>query len=265
MGELGSGVRRRLEAVGRAHGFGPEATLCLHRALAAGGGMAQFSHPELGGLGQWAGGGMTMIGEMGNPALRRRVGALCAALAAEAGRAAPDPVGDAPDRGAAAWWPAGLGTPASSGAQGDAAYAWFPQARRLAVRHAGGVAVYDTAGHAISGLSQDGGAAPSLRLHAGGREIALSDLALAGEPGRGWTRPCVAEAPPAGEAEVPGGAAATGAVREGPGEAAGVPARIAERGDDPIVLIERLSALQARGVLTEQEFAAKKTELLARV
>ena len=258
MGELGSGVRLRLEAVGRAHGFGPDATLCLHRALAAGRGMAQFSHPELGGLGQWAGGGMTMIGEMGNPELRRRVGALCAALAAEAGR---DAAGEAPDRAAASWWPAGLGTPASSGAQGDAAYAWFPQARRLAVRHAGKVAVYDTAGHAISGLSQDGGAAPALRLHAGGREIALSDLALADAPGRGWTPPRVVEAPPADVAEARAGVAAADAVREDPG----VAARPAEQGHDPISLIERLSALRARGVLTEQEFAAKKTELLARV
>ena len=61
MGGLGTGMDRRLEAVGRAHGFSLAATLCLHRALAAGGGMAQFSHPELGGLGQWAGGGMIMI------------------------------------------------------------------------------------------------------------------------------------------------------------------------------------------------------------
>lgn len=185
---------------------------------------------------------MIMIGEMGNPELRRRVGALCAALVAETGRAAPDGAVDASDRGAAAWWPAALGTPASSGTQGDAAYAWFPQARRLAVRHGGGVAVYDTAGHVISGLSQDGGMVPALRLHAGGREIALSDLAVTDEPGRGWTPPRVVEASPAGEA-----------------------ARVAEHGHDPIALIERLSALRASGVLTEQEFAAKKTELLARV
>ncbi len=81
MSEPAPETLRRLEAVAHAHGFGVAAALCVHRALAAGHGMAQFSHPELGGLGQWAG-GMTMIGEMGNPELRRRVGALCVALAA---------------------------------------------------------------------------------------------------------------------------------------------------------------------------------------
>ncbi len=195
MGELGSGVHPRLDAVGRAHGFSLAATLCLHRALAAGGGMAQFSHPELGGLGQWAGGGMIMIGEMGNAALRRRVGALCAELAAlpvaETGRVDPGVAGPAgsatataefavPASDAGPWWPIGLGRPSSSGAQDGVAYAWFPQARRLAVRRGDSVAVYDTGEHGITGLSQAGSAA-SLRLRAGAREIELSELAEVGK------------------------------------------------------------------------------------
>jgi hypothetical protein len=43
--------------------------------------MPQFSHPELGGPGQWPHGGMTMIGEMFNDALKTKVKQLCAELA----------------------------------------------------------------------------------------------------------------------------------------------------------------------------------------
>lgn len=99
----GADTRQRIEDLGRAHGFGAQATLCLHRALVAGGGMAQFSHPELGGLGQWAGGGMVMIGEMGNPELRRRVGDLCAALAVEPGRPAAERAVAEPEDAGRAW------------------------------------------------------------------------------------------------------------------------------------------------------------------
>jgi hypothetical protein len=35
--------------------------------------------------------------------------------------------------------------------------------------------------------------------------------------------------------------------------------------DDPVALLERLSRLRDAGVRTEQEFAAKKAELLARI
>ena len=268
MGELGSAIYPRLDAVGRAHGFSLAATLCLHRALAAGGGMAQFSHPELGGLGQWAGGGMIMIGEMGNAALRQRVGALCAALAAlpasETGRVDPGAAGPAarpaefsalaPDAGP--WWPAGLGRPSSSGAQGEMAYAWFPQARRLAVRHGDRLAVYDTGEHGITGLSQGGGAA-SLRLRAGAHEIGLSELVEVGEAARDWTKPRMTEA-----RDEPAPRAGEGLARS---RGLDAPADDMTGPGDPLATIGRLAALQAAGALTEQEFVAKKTELLARV
>jgi hypothetical protein len=43
--------------------------------------MAQFSHPDLGGRGQWSAGGMTMIGDMFNDALKTKVKQLCSELA----------------------------------------------------------------------------------------------------------------------------------------------------------------------------------------
>jgi hypothetical protein len=50
-----------------------EAVRVLRRALERGGGrLAQFSHPELGGYGQWMP-GMTQIGDMFNYELRDRV------------------------------------------------------------------------------------------------------------------------------------------------------------------------------------------------
>jgi hypothetical protein len=52
----------------------------LRRALERGGGqLAQFSHPELGGYGQWMP-GMTQIGDMFNYELRDRVERLCQEL-----------------------------------------------------------------------------------------------------------------------------------------------------------------------------------------
>src|ERR1700722_8471543 len=49
----------------------------LIRALRAGGSQAQFNHPDLGGMGQWGGGNMIMIGDMFNHGLKDRV-ASCA-------------------------------------------------------------------------------------------------------------------------------------------------------------------------------------------
>ena len=44
--------------------------------------MAQFSHPEFGGSGQWMAGGAIMISDMFNNALKARVDALCNELSA---------------------------------------------------------------------------------------------------------------------------------------------------------------------------------------
>src|SRR4051794_3407142 len=65
------------------HGFSANAVATMLNAVSnGGGGMAQFSHPEFGGAGQWMRSGMTMIGDMFNNALKARVDALCTDLAA---------------------------------------------------------------------------------------------------------------------------------------------------------------------------------------
>jgi hypothetical protein len=82
MRELTEAGQRQVAAIAAQHGVGREAALVLLHALAAGGGaMAQFSHPELGGMGQWSQGGMVMVGDMFNHGLKARVDALCRALA----------------------------------------------------------------------------------------------------------------------------------------------------------------------------------------
>src|ERR1044071_7902786 len=59
----------------------PEAVMTLPHALVHGTGlMARGEHGELGGKGQWMGGGMVMIGDMFNHALKAKVDGLCSEL-----------------------------------------------------------------------------------------------------------------------------------------------------------------------------------------
>ena len=63
------------------HGFSADAvTAMLYAVLYGNGTMAQFSHPEFGGSGQWMRGGMIMLGDMFNNALKGRVDALCSEI-----------------------------------------------------------------------------------------------------------------------------------------------------------------------------------------
>jgi hypothetical protein len=57
------------------------------------------------------------------------------------------------------WWPEDLGEPSSSGGQNDIRYAFFPEARRLAIKQDGNVTVYDSGDHRIGGVSQQQGGA----------------------------------------------------------------------------------------------------------
>jgi len=118
--------------------------------------MAQFNHPELGGMGQWATGGMIMIGDMFNHALKARVDALCNDLAGAAGSAVAAS-SELRSGQSSQWWPDELGTPTSSGAQNEMRFAWFPNRCRLAVMQDGKVHVYDTGEHRIRGFSQQQG------------------------------------------------------------------------------------------------------------
>ena len=71
-----------IDEIASRHGVSRDVVLVLREAVARGHGrMAQFNIPELGGNGQWMAGGMTMVGDMFNYALRARVTALSEDLA----------------------------------------------------------------------------------------------------------------------------------------------------------------------------------------
>src|SRR6476469_4796359 len=55
----------------------------LDAVIRGGGAMAQFSHPDLGGSGQWMRGGMTMVGDMFNSGLQSTVSGICSELSAQ--------------------------------------------------------------------------------------------------------------------------------------------------------------------------------------
>lgn len=141
-----------VESLARQHGVSPGAVQALAEALRRGGGrQAQFSHPDLGGMGQWSD-GMTQVGDMFNTALRDKVDKLCRALS-EQPDTAPQPAPSSGD-----WWPAGLGRVSATGAQNGMRYACFPDARRVAVEQGGTVTLYDSGEHRITGVSQSNGA-----------------------------------------------------------------------------------------------------------
>lgn len=242
-----------LRSVAERHGVSLDAVRHLVRALERGHGtMAQFDHPDLGGMGQWFAGGMVMVGRMFDDALKARVGALCTELAGALPAGGFSQAAPAARRGGGEWWPAGLGAPASTGSQNGMRYAYFPEHRRLAVESGSGVALYDTGEHRITGVSQANG---SLGFTGPAGAVALDRLrrieaAVAaprqGDPGQKGARQ--ADRRPA----EPSGIQAAGAPAPSPS-------------DDVLTTIDRLAELHARGVLTDQEFSTKKAELLARL
>jgi hypothetical protein len=144
------------------HSVSADAVRTVLRALRSGGGrMAQFSHADFGGMSQWSP-GMTMVGDMFNDELKSKLDAICTELASHVANAGSRPDSDGGRDSDVSygsghsdqWWPAGLGTPSSVGAQNALRYAVFPETRRLAIQDGQRVAVYDTGDHRIFGIAQ---------------------------------------------------------------------------------------------------------------
>lgn len=139
-----------------------------------------------------------------------------------------------------AWWPAELGSPTASGAQNGLRYAFFEGAGVLAVEVDGRVSVHQARSLRIGGLSRAGDGAEVMVATPEG-PVGLSSLPLLSTPApasTGTAAPAAAPAPAS-----PGPAAET----------------------DVLTSLERLGQLRDKGILTEAEFAAKKTELLGRL
>jgi putative oligomerization/nucleic acid binding protein len=275
-----------VDELAKRYGVSGGAVITLLQGLVASGGtMAQFSHPELGGMGQWTRGGMTMVGDMFNNALKAKVDGLCAelsdllaqepVLARAGGQSQSQRQGGGgnafgevslfvPSGGEnhGGWWPAELGAPSSTGSQDNLRYAYFPEARRLAVDIAGKVTVYDTLDHQIGGVSQQQGSDASFTFASQRGTVRLSDLPVTFETRAHSSSSPTSSAPAAAsvarrhEEPVPKPAPAPEPKHAAKGVATA---------DDIFAKIERLADLRGKGILSEEEFAEKKTELLSRL
>ncbi|MFM0341871.1 SHOCT domain-containing protein [Paraburkholderia fungorum] len=267
MQKLTPAGQQLIEEVAQRHGFSTDAVMSMLESVIRGNGsMAQFNHPEFGGSGQWMQGGMTMVSDMFNHYLKGRVDGLCFELSrlianqpdlirigsfqsqsqVTQQQTAAGPVGPvslfvpAAPGTSGDWWPAELGAPNSTGAQNDIRYAFFAHPRRLAIEVNGKVTVYDTRAHQISGFSQQQSRGASLTFASQHGLVAVASLPVVSVSG--VPQPA---SPPVQEEPV--------STQSGASDA------------DVFATIEKLAQLHAKGILSDEEFAAKKAELLSRL
>lgn len=286
MRQLSPAGEQAISAIAQRHGFSFEATLSMLDSVINGNGsMAQFNHYEFSGSGQWMRSGMIMISDMFNNNLKSRIDGLCYELSElvasqpdllrsgsfqsqnQGGQAqnnqsqgnyqrAPSggsqqqnssgPVGPAslfvppPAGSSGEWWPAGIGWPNSTGAQNNARYAYFQQARRLAIEINGTVTVYDTLDHQIGGFSQQQSYGGSITFSSQYGLVSVADLPVISINGIPQAPAPFAPSQPASQTT-------------------------AGDGGDIFAMIGKLAELHAQGILSDNEFATKKAELLARL
>jgi hypothetical protein len=270
---LSSEGRQIVDQLAQKYFVSSDAVAVLLEAVAAGGGyQAQFSHPDFGGMGQWQQGGMIMVGDMFNHGLKAKVSGLCdelSALLRNQSMFAPAPVQTqsqgssdgvslfVPGGGSQSWWPSDLGFPASTGGQNNIRYAYFPSARRLAIQSGGQTQVYDTGEHHIGGFSQQQGGDQSLTFTSQFGLVRVADLPLVSPGAHNNTAPNPPPAPsaPSYSAPIPPASALTPLA----------PTAVPGAAGDIFAQIEKLADLRTKNVLTEEEFSAKKAELLSRI
>nr|WP_315244653.1 SHOCT domain-containing protein [uncultured Albidiferax sp.] len=277
MRQLSPAGQQAVNDIAQRQGFSTQAVESMLESVINGNGsMAQFNHPEFGGGGQWMSGGMTMIGDMFNGYLKGRVDNLCSELArlisnqpdllrsgsfqSQSQNGSTQYNGSNNSSGSGNgnslfapappdWWGPDLRFPNSTGGQNDMRYAYFAQAHRLAIDLGGQVTVYDTLDHSIGGVSQQSsGYAPQFSSQYG--YVNLSQLPVVSING-------MAPAPAPAPMQAP-------AFNSNNDSSYSNNAGSANAGD-VFASIEKLASLQAKGILTAQEFATKKAELLSRL
>ena len=299
MRQLSQAGEQMINDIAQRHGFGLDAVLSMLESVINGNGsMAQFGHPEFSGSGQWMRGGMIMVSDMFNNHLKGRIDALCNDLSnlianqpdlvrsgsfqsqsqgAQGGQGGQrqgsydsgqhsgtqaqnsfGPMGQAslfvaPAPGASGdWWPGDLRWPNSTGAQNGVRYAYFAQAQRLAIEVNGRVTVYDTLDHQIGGFSQQQSIGGSVSFNS---QYGLIDVASLPITSINGVAQATSAPAPNGPASVP---------MQGSFNAPSLPQGNAQ-GSDVFEMIEKLAGLRAKGVLSDEEFASKKAELLGRL
>jgi hypothetical protein len=283
MHQLTQEGQRIIDGIAGRRGVSSDAARHMLFAVVDGNGsMAQFNHPEFGGSGQWMRGGMIMLGDMFNNTLKARVDGLCCELAdlvaaqpglmqrgsfqsqQQGGGGQQQQSGGSfgggmaqhaqgaslfvPGTGPHDWWPSELGPANATGSQNNVRYAYFAGARRLAIDVGGQVWVYDTLDHQIGGFSQQQGSGGSILLTSQYGTVNLSTLPVVLRDGVPVQEPAQpASAQPASAQQAPSAPAP------------------AQSEQDIFKAIERLGELKDKGLLTNEEFGAKKAELLSRL
>jgi hypothetical protein len=251
----------------------------LQSVINGNGSMAQFSHPEFGGSGQWMRGGMIMLGDMFNNNLKNSVSSLCQELAdlvasqpnlLQTGSFQSQTQGNQqqnnysggvqshqnsttsngsvslfvppPPGSSGNWWPAGLQFPNSTGSQNNVRYAYFATIHRLAIEANGHVTLYDTLDHQIGGFSQQQSVGGSITFTSQYGLVDVNNLPVISID----NNPVRPESAPVYTNE---------AVNAQPINLEG----------DIFATLEKLADLKSKGIVTENEYNAKKAELLARL
>jgi hypothetical protein len=265
-----------VDGLSQRHGVSQGVIEHLTMALIAGHtNQAQFNHSELGGMGQWSNGGMIMVGDMFNNGLKHRVDMLCSEIAdyIRSGKLS-GPKLDRPHQSQSqgdgssffyqssshsSAWPHHLGQPSSTGAQNNLRYAFFPASRRLAIDVNGQMTVYETKDHNIGGFSQQQSGDQSLTFTSQHGLVRVADLDIVTIADDSPDRPQDTQRTVPTQIEpipVPPMTPPTTSLASGP---------TAFDQDDIISKIERLAGLRSKGIISDEEFAAKKTELLDRL
>lgn len=291
MQQLSLAGQQIIDGIAKRYGYSTDAVLSMLQSVINGNGrMAQFNHPEFSGAGQWMSGGMTMVSDMFNNNLKGSVNSLCSELSQlvinqpdllrsgsfqsqnQGGQQQDNYSGannstariDTANSGASLfvppaqgksdfWWGDDLRWPNSTGAQNGVRYAYFAQARRLAIELHGSVTIYNTGDHQIGGFSQQQsqGASLSFNSQHGLIDVArLPIISVDGAPHR------------------PAPQSTSHAAPSAPQQSSTPPQRHTTGNVDPSDLfatIDKLAELRDRNILSAAEFDAKKTELLARL
>jgi hypothetical protein len=176
-------VSEIVTTIAQKHDVAVDAAEAALAALRRGrGSMAQFSHPDFGGMAQWSAGGMSMVGDMFNAATKAKLDGVLQDLADALRRGdlmMDDLVsGDADETTRLGDWPPEFGSAATTGSQNDMRYAFFPNARRLVIEDRRKRTIYDTGEHMITGVAQQQSAARTLTFRSQLGAVTIADFSL---------------------------------------------------------------------------------------
>lgn len=168
------------------------------------------------------------------------------------------------------WWPGDIGFPNATGSQNGVRYAYFAGARRLAVEVNGTLGLYDTLDHQIGGFSQQQGSGGSITFTSQYGTVFLTSLPViyvrpVGSSGNASSSYASTPSGPSVSYDASGTTGFTPAPNPSGNYATPSSTGGSANESDIFAALERLASLKQKGILTDEEFAAKKAELLSRL